>query len=132
MGVNKVILIGNLGKDPVVQNFDNGVKKASFTLATSETFKDKNGEKSEHTEWHYIILWRGLAEVAEKYLKKGQTVYIEGKIHKNEYEKNGEKRTVYEIIGESMTMISRKDQSHKVEEKPNDPVDELPPDDLPF
>ena len=70
-GVNKVILVGNLGKDPEVRNFEGGAKKASFPLATSESFKTRDGVKKEHTEWHNIVLWRGLADVAERYLSKG-------------------------------------------------------------
>jgi single-strand DNA-binding protein len=104
-GVNKVILVGNLGRDPEIQNFENGVKKAAFSLATTEVFR-KEGEKAEHTEWHNIVLWRGLAEVAEKYLKKGSTVYIEGKIRRREYEdKDKQKRFIYEIIADNMTML---------------------------
>lgn len=105
-GINKVILIGNLGKDPEIQHFDNGVKKASFSLATTETFKGKEGEKASHTEWHNVVLWRGLAEVAEKYLKKGNTVYIEGRIRRREYEdKEGQKKFIYEILGDAMQML---------------------------
>ena len=79
--VNKAIIIGNLGKDPEVKHLDNGAVVCNFSIATSETYKDKNtGEKKTTTEWHNIVLWRGLAEVAEKYLKKGAKVYIEGKL----------------------------------------------------
>ena len=91
--VNKVILIGNLGKDPEVRHLEGGVAVARFPIATSETFKDKNGERQERTEWHNIVLWRGLAEVAEKYLKKGQSVFIEGKIRTSNYQdKDGNQR----------------------------------------
>lgn len=83
-GVNKVILVGNLGKDPEVQNFENGVKKAAFTLATTESYKSKDGEKNQHTEWHNIVLWRGLADVAERFLKKGNTIYLEGRIRRRD------------------------------------------------
>ena len=79
-GVNKVILIGNLGKDPEVRYLDSGVAVANFSLATTENYKNKEGERVSQTEWHNIVLWRGLAEVAEKWLKKGSSVYIEGKI----------------------------------------------------
>jgi single-strand DNA-binding protein len=104
-GVNRVFLVGNLGRDPEVQSFENGVKKASFSLATTEGYK-KEGERAEHTEWHNIVLWRGLAEVAEKWLKKGSTVCIEGKIRKREYEdKDKQKRFIYEIVAENMTML---------------------------
>ena len=84
-GVNKVILIGNLGKDPEVRYLDNGVAVANLSLATSENYKNKDGEKVTQTEWHDIVLWRGLAEVAEKYLKKGSSVYIEGNSYKPDH-----------------------------------------------
>ena len=78
-GVNKVILIGRLGKDPEVRNLDNGTVVANFSIATSESYKDRTtGEKKEITEWHNIVLWRGLAEIAQKYLRKGDMVFIEG------------------------------------------------------
>jgi len=105
-GINKVILIGNLGKDPEIQRLESGVKKATFSLATTESYKNKEGQKVDHTEWHNIILWRGLAEVAENYLKKGNTVYIEGRIRKRDYEdKDGVKRYITDIQGDNMTML---------------------------
>lgn len=105
--VNKVILIGNLGKDPEVRHLEGGVAVARFPIATSETFKDKNGEKQERTEWHNIVVWRGLAEVSEKYLKKGQSVFIEGKIRTNSYQdKDGVQRYSTEIVADNMTMLS--------------------------
>ncbi|MBD1398551.1 single-stranded DNA-binding protein [Pontibacter sp. JH31] len=104
--VNKVILIGNLGKDPEVRHLEGGVAVARFPIATSETFKDKNGERQERTEWHNIVVWRGLAEVAEKYLKKGQSVFIEGKIRTNSYQdKEGNQRYSTEIVADNMTML---------------------------
>lgn len=104
--VNKVILIGNLGKDPEVRHLEGGVAVARFPIATSETFKDKNGERQERTEWHNIVVWRGLAEVAEKYLKKGQSVFIEGKIRTNSYQdKEGNQRYNTEIVADNMTML---------------------------
>jgi single-strand DNA-binding protein len=107
--VNKVILIGNLGKDPEVRHLEGGVAVARFPLATSESFKDKNGQKQEKTEWHNIVLWRGLAEVAEKFLKKGQSVFIEGKIRTNQYQdKEGNQRYSTEIVADNMTMLSGK------------------------
>ena len=106
-GVNKVILIGNLGKDPEITRLESGVKKAVFSLATTEVYRNKEGEKINHTEWHNIILWRGLAEVAENYLKKGNTVFVEGRIRRREYEdKDGIKRYVTDIQGDNMTMLS--------------------------
>lgn len=112
-GVNRVILIGNLGKDPEIRNLEGGVKKATFSLATTETYKGKSGEKIDQTEWHNIVLWRGLAEVAESYLKKGNTVYIEGKIKTREYtDKDGNKRYITEITGDNMVMLGgRRDQA---------------------
>ncbi len=105
-GINKVILIGNLGKDPEIIRLESGVKKATFSLATTEVYKNKEGVKTEHTEWHNIVLWRGLAEVAENYLKKGNSVYIEGRIRKREYEdKEGQKRYITDILGDVMTML---------------------------
>ncbi|MFM2019038.1 MAG: hypothetical protein RL007_2694, partial [Bacteroidota bacterium] len=99
-GVNKVILIGNLGKDPEVRYLEGGIAVANFPVATTETFRDKMGNKQEQTEWHQIVLWRKLAEVAEKYLRKGQQVYIEGKIRSRNWEdKEGNKRYTTEIFG---------------------------------
>jgi single-strand DNA-binding protein len=138
-GINKVILIGNLGRDPEIQNFENGVKKATFTLATTEAFKGKDGEKATHTEWHNIVMWRGLADVAERFLKKGNTVYVEGRIRKREYEdKEGQKKFIYEILGDSMQMLGgpRRDESNG--QQPSEPkVSDEPlaataADDLPF
>ena len=107
MSVNKVILVGNLGKDPEVTSLESGVKVASFSIATSESYKDKNsGEKITKTEWHNITLWRGLAEVAEKYLNKGSQVYIEGKLQTRSYEdKEGVTRYRTDIVGSNMTML---------------------------
>ena len=105
-GVNKVILIGRLGKDPEVRNLDNGVSVANFTMATSESYKDKTtGEKKEVTEWHNIVLWRGLAEISQKYLHKGDLVYIEGKLRTRSWEKEGVTRYTTEIVADNMTML---------------------------
>jgi single-strand DNA-binding protein len=109
--INKVILIGNLGKDPEVRHLEGGVAVARFPLATSETFKDKNGDRQERTEWHNIVLWRGLADVSEKYLKKGQSVYIEGKIRTNSYQdKEGVQRYSTEIVADNMTMLGSRSE----------------------
>ncbi len=108
-GVNKVILVGRLGKDPEVRHLENGATVASFSLATSEYYKDKTtGERKEVTEWHNVSLWRGLAEVAEKYLRKGEMVYIEGKLRTRSWEKDGITRYTTEIVGDNMTMLSPK------------------------
>jgi single-strand DNA-binding protein len=106
-GVNKVILVGRLGKDPEVRNLENGTSVANFTMATSESYKDKvTGEKKEITDWHNVVLWRGLAEIAGKYLHKGDMVYIEGKLRTRSWEKDGVTRYTTEIIGDNMTMLS--------------------------
>tara|TARA_B100001287_G_scaffold186622_1_gene157517 strand:+ start:144 stop:563 length:420 start_codon:yes stop_codon:yes gene_type:complete len=108
-GVNKVILVGNLGKDPEVRYLDSGVAVANFSLATTENYKNKQGEKVSQTEWHNIVLWRGLAEVAEKWLKKGSSVYIEGKIRTKKWEdKEGNTRYNTEILGDNMTMLGNR------------------------
>jgi len=129
-GVNKVILIGNLGKDPEVRYLDNGVAVANFSLATTENYKNKDGERVSQTEWHNIVLWRGLAEVAEKWMKKGSSVYVEGKIRTRKWEdKDGNTRYSTEILGDNMTMLGGKPSSET-------PVEVAPAtdkkDDLPF
>ena len=137
-GVNKVILVGNLGKDPEVMTFDNGVKKVSFSLATSESYKNKEGQRVDTTEWHNVVLWRGLADVAERFLKKGNQVYIEGKIKTRSYEQDGQKRYITEIVADNMTMLGgRRDQSEAEEVsigETQEAADDtpLPDDDLPF
>ncbi len=111
-GVNKVILVGRLGKDPEVRNLENGATVANFTIATSETYKDKTtGEKKEITEWHNIVLWRGLAEIAAKYLHKGDMIYIEGKLRTRSWEKDNVTRYTTEVVGDNMTMLSTKRDS---------------------
>lgn len=107
--VNKVILIGNLGKDPEVRHLENGAVVANFPLATSETYKDRNsGERKTQTDWHNIVMWRGLAEVAEKYLKKGNSVYVEGKLRTRSWEdKDGNTRYTTEVVADNMTMLGR-------------------------
>jgi single-strand DNA-binding protein len=134
-GVNKVILVGNLGKDPEVKYLDSGVAVANFSLATSESYKNKEGERVNQTEWHNIVLWRGLAEVAEKWLKKGSSVYIEGKIKTRKWEdKDGNTRYNTEILADNMTMLGSKSTS-KPEADPTTPEQQPAPepaDDLPF
>ena len=106
-GVNKVILIGNLGRDPEVRYLEGGVAVANFPIATSETYRDRNsGERITQTEWHNIVLWRGLAEVAEKYLRKGNQVYIEGKLRTRSWDdQNGNTRYTTEVVADNMTML---------------------------
>jgi single-strand DNA-binding protein len=108
MSVNKVILIGNVGKDPDVRYLDNGAVVSNFSLATSETYNNKNGERVTNTEWHNIVMWRGLAQVAEKYVRKGSQLYIEGKIRSRSYDdKDGNKRYITEIVADNMTLLGR-------------------------
>ncbi|MGP1514742.1 MAG: single-stranded DNA-binding protein [Bacteroidales bacterium] len=107
VGVNKVILIGNLGKDPEIVMFDN-VKKASFPLATTEQYKNHEGIKIDETEWHNIVCWRGLADVADKFLRKSMQVYIEGKLKSRQWEdKDGNKRRTVEVVAENFKILSR-------------------------
>lgn len=105
--VNKVILVGNLGKDPEVRYLEGGVAVAKFPIATSETYKDRTtGERKSQTEWHNIVIWRGLAEVAEKYLRKGSMVYIEGKMRTRSWQdKDNNVRYTTEVVADEMTML---------------------------
>lgn len=106
-GVNKVILVGRLGKDPEVRNLESGAVVANFTMATSESYRDKTtGDRKEITEWHNIVLWRGLAEIAQKYLHKGDMVYVEGKLRTRSWEKEGVTRYTTEVVADNMTMLS--------------------------
>jgi single-strand DNA-binding protein len=108
-GVNKVILVGRLGKEPEVRNLDNGAIVANFSIATSESYKDRTtGEKKEVTEWHNIVLWRGLAEIAQKYVHKGDLIYIEGKLRTRSWEKDGVTRYTTEVVADNMTMLGSK------------------------
>ena len=128
-GVNKVILVGNLGKDPEVKYLDSGVAVANFSLATTENYKNKEGERVSQTEWHNVVLWRGLAEVAEKFLKKGSNIYIEGKIKTRKWEdKDGNTRYSTEILGDNMTMLGSKLNSEDSSKQPlsNDSTNEFP------
>ena len=132
-GVNKVILVGNLGKDPEVRYLEGGTAVANFSLATTETYKDKSGNKVEQTEWHNVVVWRGLAEIAEKYLHKGSQVYVEGKLRTRSWDdKDGVKRYSTEIIADNMTMLGGKREEAPASEKPK--TQNTPEDlgDLPF
>lgn len=142
-GVNKVILVGRLGKDPEVRHLENGATVANFSIATSETYKDRTtGERREQTEWHNIVLWRGLAEVVEKYVKKGDMIYVEGKLRTRSWEKDGITRYTTEVVGDNMTMLGggspgssapMAQNSMAAEPQPTSaPVKDDPIDDLPF
>ena len=107
-GVNKVILLCHLGNDPDVKKFDSGKSVANFSLATSEVYKNKEVEKVTNTEWHNIVLWSPLAEIAESYLKKGSQLYLEGKISNRSYEdKDGVKKYISEVVGRDITLLGR-------------------------
>jgi single-strand DNA-binding protein len=124
-GINKVILVGHLGKDPELRTLDGGVAVTSFPLATSETF-NKDGRKVEQTEWHNIVMWRGLAEMASKFLQKGKLVYIEGKLRTRSFEdRDGVKKYTTEVVAENFTMLGRKsdfdpDLTTKIVAKPGE------------
>lgn len=106
--VNKVILIGNVGADPDVRYLEGGVAVANLRLATTERYRNKNGENVDQTEWHNVVLWRGLAEIVEKYVKKGMRLYIEGRLRTRSWDdQNGIKRYTTEIFADNMQMLSR-------------------------
>jgi single-strand DNA-binding protein len=146
MSVNKVILIGNVGKDPEVRYLENNVAVAKFSLATSESYKKTTGEVVKNTEWHNIVLWRGLAQIAEKYVKKGSQIYIEGRIKSRSYDdKEGVKKYITEIVGDNLTLLGkREDSGDSAGHSPSNQHDEqisnnqvdinqgTPTDDLPF
>ena len=129
--LNKVQLIGRVGKEPESRTLTNGTAVANLTIATSEKYT-QDGEKKEITEWHRIVFWRKLAEIVEKYVSKGQLLYIEGKLVTRSWEKDGHKHYTTEIVANSMQMLSR---GEKKEEKPQEPLQEAnyeEEDSLPF
>jgi len=143
--VNKVILMGHVGKDPEVRRMDNNLMVARFTLATKERWTNKEGNRMEHTEWHNIVLWRGLAEIVEKYVRKGSLIYIEGRLRSQSYDdKNGVKRYVTEIFADTMNLVGPRPEGGQssasqqaVPQNANMPPIETTnldavPDDLPF
>ena len=139
MSVNKVILIGNVGKDPDVRYLDSGVAVATFSLATTERgYTLQTGTQvPDRTEWHNIVLWRGLAQTAEKYVRKGDKLYIEGKIRSRSYDdQNGIKRSIVEIFADNMEMLTPRGtaqpQQSMASQPVQQPVAENPSDDLPF
>ena len=122
MSVNKVILVGNVGRDPEMKYFDNDVAKANFTLATSERGYTTSGgtQVPERTEWHNIVCWRGLAKIAEQFVKKGSQIYIEGKIRTRSYDdKNGVKRYVTEVYADSLELLGRRGDSQSSADSPS-------------
>lgn len=110
--VNKVILIGRLGKDPEIRYTNDSTPVANFAIATSEYYKDRNGEKKESTEWHNIVAWKQLAEISEKFLTKGKLVYIEGKLRTRSWEdRDGNKKYATEIVADTLTMLAKQEES---------------------
>lgn len=112
MALNKVLLIGNVGKDPEVRHLESGASVATITLATSERFKDRNGEMKETTEWHSIVAWRNLADLAENYIRKGSQIFVEGRIRSRSWDdQNGQKHYVTEIEASNIQLLGRRDTS---------------------
>jgi len=139
--VNRVILIGNLGKDPEVRRLENGQTVAKFSLATNENYKDKSGEWQKQTEWHDCVVWRSLAEKAEASLKKGMAIYIEGKLtHRTWQDKDGNNRKTTEVVGNYFRVLSKREESNSDPARSPDPIPEPEgvkegdsgEDDLPF
>ncbi len=136
-GVNKVILIGHLGGDPELRYTPSGAAVANMRLATNEVWKDNEGNTQERTEWHRVVLWRKLAEIAGQYLKKGMQVYVEGRLQTRSWEdKDGVKRYSTDIVATNMQILGRREAEAGPEVPPTDVVDMAPPpaegDDLPF
>jgi single-strand DNA-binding protein len=112
-GVNRVMLIGNLGKDPDVQHLEGNIGVAKFPLATTETYKDRTGKLVSQTEWHTVVLWRGLAELAQKYLHKGSLIYVEGRLRTRSWEdKEGNKKFATEVVGDNLIMLDKRGDGH--------------------
>ena len=133
--LNKVQLIGNLGKDPELKYTSAGVAVATFSIATSDSWKDQEGNVQERTEWHNIVAWRKLAEICGEWLKKGKRVYIEGKLQTRNYEKDGVKRYVTEIVADQLIMLDGGGQRSANGGEPEAPASDAVPakeDDLPF
>lgn len=134
-GINKVILIGNVGKNPETKTFENGTKKVNFTLATTEFYKDKDGTRKELTEWHNLVCWRALADFAEKYLTKGRKIYVEGKLHTRTWDDDKGKHYITEVYANTITLLDKmenKPTEQKVESAAQEPYSESAVDDGPF
>ncbi len=136
-GVNKVILIGHVGKDPEVRYLEGGVALARLSLATSESYKNKEGQKVDQTEWHHIVFWRDLAEIVEKYVRKGKLIYVEGKIRTRSYGDENNKKYITEIVADKMTMLGGPRVEDSTAHKNDVPeteavVNDSPAGDLPF
>jgi len=126
-GINKVILIGNAGKDPEYKTLQDGTPVAKITIATTETFRLKNGETQSRTDWHTIILWRGLATFASQYIHKGSLLYIEGKLRNRQYEdKEGQKKYVTEVVADQVVLLDKKTKEAEPE------VNDIAAEEVPF
>lgn len=133
--LNRVTLIGHVGKDPDVRHLDSGITVARLSLASNESYTDKSGNKVSQTEWHNIVVWRGLAEVAEKYVKSGSLLYVEGKLKTSSYDdKDGVKHYRTDIICDSFRMLSKKEGQQDAPKETNQESSTIPEpaDDLPF
>ena len=127
-GINRVTLLGNLGKDPELKKLADGTPVTKITLATTETYRLKDGSSKTHTDWHHIILWRGLATLSGKYLKKGSLVYVEGRLKHRHYEdQEGKKKYVTEIIADELVMLDKKSGSSETGSFDEEITTEMPP-----
>jgi len=146
MSVNKVILVGRLGKDPETRYTSSGQAVCNFTMATDETYKDRAGERQKRTEWHRIVVWAKQAEIAQKYLRKGSLIYVEGRIQTRQWDdREGQKRTSVEIVANNFRMLGSRSEgsgggssmSQAEPEAPGSAAEDLPPaevsdEDIPF
>jgi len=140
MSVNRVILVGRLGRDPETRYTSGGQAVCNFTMATDESFKDKSGERQKRTEWHRIVVWGKLAEICQQYLKKGSLIFIEGRIQSRQWDdRDGNKRTTFEIVANTMKMLGPRAEAappeaaeHTAAEEPAAPSPEITDEDIPF
>lgn len=137
-GLNEIKILGHVGQTPEIRSLESGVKVATFSVATSKTYKQQNGEKTTLTQWHRVVAWRNLAEIVEKYVSKGDKVYVSGEMTYRQYEtEGGEKRSISEIIGNDLILLTPKQNGNVPAEQPQNSVapNQVPgeePDDLPF
>ena len=132
--INLMAALGRVGRDPDVRHLDSGVSVANFTLATTETWKDKSGEKKESTQWHNVVCWGATADIAEKYVHKGDLLYVSGKLVYEQYEKEGQKHTIAKIKVDNLVLLGNKKSENRQSEipPPLDQQDNEPDGDLPF
>jgi single-strand DNA-binding protein len=134
--LNKVMLIGNVGRDPEIRHLESGVAVVTLPIATSERFKDRNGDVKEQTEWHNVVFWRNLAEIVEKHVRKGSQVFIEGRLRTKTWEDpNGQKRYATEIVADTMRLLGRRPEGQETKSAaiiPAVETEQAESDDLPF